>query len=273
MYKTTRLILLIIFGLFSKAFGQKSELIIIGNVHKPMAHYNADSLYAILEALKPDIILLEIDSSYFAGNRAFKHPGTENEQMATTQFLSHHPQVHIGPFEFEGRNEYRRAQGIKQSEAPAMHLLDSLFETKQLTKKQRQIITTYRKLSDSLNSFGFKSAYFFNNTQTDRIAERRQYYQHVKVRQVINQRTEFASRFVNTSAGVSISLAEGYNRFCDFWDLRNQTMAQNIIQVMDQNPNKKVIVLTGYYHRYYLLDQIKKRKQNRHFSLKEFYEK
>jgi len=37
-------------------------------------------------------------------------------------------------------------------------------------------------------------------------------------------------------------LKEGYNRSCDFWDLRNKTMAKNIVKIIEENPNKKVKV-------------------------------
>ena len=77
---------------------------------------------------------------------------------------------------------------------------------------------------------------------------------------------------MTTTTNERVSYAEGYNRFCDFWDLRNQTMAKNIVTVVRNNPSKKIMVLTGYFHRYYLLEQLNKAKEKENFTLKEFYE-
>jgi erythromycin esterase-like protein len=41
-----------------------------------------------------------------------------------------------------------------------------------------------------------------------------------------------------------------------FWNLRNQTMAQNIYNTAAKYPNKKIVVLTGFLHRYYLLKEL-----------------
>jgi len=256
----------------STCFAQKSEVIVIGNVHKPMPSYNADSLFKITERIKPDIILHEIDSSYFTTDFKFKEPSKENEQNASEKYMAKHPAVMLRPFEFEGRNEYRRAKGIKQSENPTMDLLDSLYSAGSLTKKQAVVVAEYKRLTEQLNSFGYKSAKEFNNKHTDSISKLRQYYQHYKIRQVINERKEFANRFVTTTTNERVSYTEGYNRFCDFWDLRNQTMAKNIVTVVRNNPGKKIIVLTGYFHRYYLLEQLNKAKAKENFTLKEFYE-
>jgi len=265
-------LLFVLIGLSITCFAQNSEVIVIGNVHTPMPSYNADSLFKIMERIKPDIILHEIDGSYFTADFKFKEPSKENEQNASEKYVAKHPAALLRPFEFEGRNEYRREKGIKQSEKPAMDLLDSLHTAGSLTKKQADIVAEYKRLTEQLNSFGYKSAKEFNNKRTDSISKLRQYYQHYKIRQVINGRKEFAKRFVTTTTNERVSYTEGYNRFCDFWDLRNQTMAKNIVNVVRNNPGKKVVVLTGYFHRYYLLEQLDKARAKANFTLKEFYD-
>ena len=41
----------------------------------------------------------------------------------------------------------------------------------------------------------------------------------------------------------------------EYWDKRNKAMAANIINQIKLNPNKKIAVLTGYSHRYYLIEK------------------
>lgn len=264
--------LLFLISISTTVSAQKSEVIVIGNVHRPMPAYNADTLYKMLERIKPDIILHELDSSFFTPDFNFKDSSKENEQNASEKYKKAHSATLIRPFEFEGRNDYRRKKGIKQAEEPSMDLLDSLYITKKLTLKQATVVSEYKRLTDLLNSFGYKRGIEFNNKITDSISKLRQHYQHYEIRQVINQRKEFAQRFVTTTTNEKVSYTEGYNRFCDFWDLRNQTMAKNIEAVVRAHPGKRVVVLTGYFHRYYLLELLSKAKGKANFTIKEFYD-
>ena len=53
----------------------------------------------------------------------------------------------------------------------------------------------------------------------------------------------------------------------EYWDLRNKTMAQNILKHIQKNPNAVIVVLNGFYHRYYLLDELKKYETEYNFSV------
>jgi hypothetical protein len=57
---------------------------------------------------------------------------------------------------------------------------------------------------------------------------------------------------------------------CEFWNTRNQTMAKNIIRVAERYPNKKIVVLTGFLHRYYIISEIIVHNRA-DFILREFY--
>ncbi len=240
----------------------QSQVTIIGNVHHPSAVYNADTLYFILDRLKPDIILLELDSVAFTKIFKQQHPTRENEPVAVLRYISQYPGVITAPFEFEGRDNYRKEKGIRQASGRIDKLLDSLYKNKLLLKKQQHIISKYYELTDTLNTYTVKTVTEFNNSRTDSLCRIRQYYQHVAVRKVVNQRKEFAQQFVMTSLHERVSLREAYNRLCDFWDLRNQTMTKNILKTALQYPGKKIVVLTGFFHRYYLLQEVKAAKTN-----------
>ncbi len=76
---TPIIVLLAIIYSFSQ---YKTELVIIGNIHEVAPNYNADTLYTILEQIKPDIILHEIDLP-FTKDFKFKYPSKGNEQNAS----------------------------------------------------------------------------------------------------------------------------------------------------------------------------------------------
>ena len=54
----------------------------------------------------------------------------------------------------------------------------------------------------------------------------------------------------------------------EYWDLRNRAMAANILNQIKRNPNKRIAVLNGYTHRYYLIDELKKYETELEFSVK-----
>jgi hypothetical protein len=45
-------------------------------------------------------------------------------------------------------------------------------------------------------------------------------------------------------------------------------MVNNIVNQIKNNPNKRIVVLTGYTHRYYLIDELKKLEEEYDFSVK-----
>jgi hypothetical protein len=254
------------------ANAQTSNVTIIGTVHYPSKQFDADTLLSILEKIKPDIILLELDSGLF--NKTFDaqyrlmYASKENEPIAVSRYIALHPATKAGPFDFENRDTYRRSLGIKQAQTQIEKLLDSLYIHKQLNKRQTKIVKEYYGLTEDLNSYVNASAKSFNNVNTDNLARRRQHYQHREIKKVIDQRNEFIQRFVTTSSGVTISWREAYKNLSDFWDLRNKTMAQNIIRIANKYPGK-IVVLTGFFHRYYLLGETK--QQAKHIQLNEFF--
>ncbi|WP_114790415.1 hypothetical protein U0035_14145 [Niabella yanshanensis] len=252
---------------------QSHSVTIMGNVHYPSKQFNADTLETALERIKPDIILLELDSSLF--NKTFddqyrlKYASRENEPVAVARYIQTHPATTAVPFDFENRDAYRKEKGIKQGQNKIEKLLDSLYNNKLLSKDQSETVENYYALTKTLNAYAEKPIAEFNSLYTDSIAKLRQYYQHHEIKKLIDQRKEFIQRFVTTSSGVTISWRDAYKNLSDFWDLRNKTMAQNIIRVADKYPAKRIVVLTGFFHRYYLLAEIK--RQAPHIQLEDFF--
>lgn len=53
-----------------------------------------------------------------------------------------------------------------------------------------------------------------------------------------------------------------------YWDTRNKAMVNNIVNQIKKNPNKRIVVLNGNSHRYYLIDELKKLEEEYDFSVK-----
>ncbi|WP_055444578.1 hypothetical protein [Lacinutrix himadriensis] len=269
----TLLILLLLISLFSCKKEKATEIIIIGTLHKPEANFNAEILFHILEDVQPDFILQELDSSFFTSNFKHKKAPTSNEGMASKKYIEKYPSTKLRPYEFEGRNEYRINIGSRPTDGLTTKLIDSLNKAELLSVTEAEIYNKYKALLKPLIVFASKSPENFNNASTDSICAERQYYQYKMLTKITNKRNEFATRFHTKPNGKKISYRNGYQLAGDFWDLRNQTMAKNIMRIAEQNPEKKLVVLCGFMHRYYILRELKKLTKGKNILLKEFYEK
>ncbi len=89
----------------------RTELYIIGTVHESSSILNPEMLFGILDTIRPDILLQENDSMQIAEYTKEIRPNS-NEQTATLKFLKKYPKTLNLPFEFEGRNQYRRDNGM-----------------------------------------------------------------------------------------------------------------------------------------------------------------
>ncbi|SDC96416.1 hypothetical protein [Niabella drilacis] len=261
-------------ALIFPAYLFSQELTIIGNAHLASKSFNADTLFTILEKVKPDIILLELDSGLFSKTFdekfELKYKSKENEPIATARYIKLHPLTIASHFDYENRDTYRLQHGIKQSQNLTGKLLDSLYQKKLLRKRQTKIVKKYYSLTEELNAYVDKPAFNFNSYELDKLAKRKQFYQHRKITKVINQRSEFSKLFVPTTLGTKVSLRNAYCSLSHFWDLRNKTMAKNIVAIVKQNPGKRIVVLTGFSHRYFLKREIS--RQYKGIKLHEFYE-
>lgn len=270
--KKITLILFTVITIISCKKEQPTEIIVIGNLHKPVPNYNSEILFNILEKIQPDFILQEQDSAAFTKDFKFKKEQKENEGKASQKYIKKYPNTQLRPYEFEGRNQYRIDKGMRPTDGLTIKLVDSLYKTGLLTASEAEIFKTYKDALEPLKVNASKPPKNFNNSNNDSLCEKRQYYQYKMVPKITNVRPEFQNRFVIKPNGEKISYKDGYRLWADFWDLRNQTMAKNIMKIASQNKGKKIVVLCGFMHRYYIIKELKEMIKGKNILLKEFYD-
>jgi hypothetical protein len=265
------LITLVLFLTVNLFFSQnKAEIYIIGNIHDSVPNYNPQILSAILDKIKPDIIMHEVDSE---GMKEYETMSDlkGNEITASNIYTKKHPGTVRLPFDFEGRNQYRKDKGMVPTDNLAVKLIDSLYKTKSLKPEEIKIYEGFLSSTQELMKTAALSPENFNNKTTDKLSEKRQDSQYHELLKITEKRPEFATHFVTKPNGEKISYREGFKLMSGFWDLRNQTMASNIAKAADKNPGKRIVVLTGFLHRYYLIKLLNKMNKNK-FVIKEFYD-
>lgn len=251
---------------------QKSitEIYIIGNIHDSVPNYNPPILFKIIDHIKPGIILHEVDRE---GMKEYETAVDlkGNEIKASNLYVERNPSVLRLPFDFEGRNQYRKDRGMVPTDNLTVRLIDSLYRATKLTAEEADIYQTFKNITSDLIKVADLSPEHFNNSSTDSIAEKRQHYQYKELLKITNARPEFSENFVTKPDGNKISYRDGFKLMSAFWDLRNQTMAKNIYEVAQKYPGKKIVVLTGFLHRYYLIKELKRLNKD-NFKIKEFYQ-
>ncbi|MBK1895135.1 TraB/GumN family protein [Chryseobacterium paridis] len=250
----------------------KNEIYVIGNIHQNVPNYNPAILFGILDQIKPDIILHEVDSKGMNEYEAMAETDLkENEITASTQYLKKYPKTIRAPFDFEGRNQYRKDKGMVPTDNLAVQLIDSLYKAKSLDATDSKIYERFLSTTEELKKVAELAPKNFNNAENDQLCEKRQNEQYHELTKITDKRPEFAKRFVVKPNGEKISYRDGFKLMSGFWDLRNQTMASNIYKAAAQHPGKKIVVLTGFLHRYYIIKQLTKLNDLK-YVIKEFYD-
>src|SRR4029079_11700062 len=89
------------------ATDKETDIIIIGTVHDGSDKYNSDTLLGILTEIKPDIILVECDSSYMTNDYQLKDDVKYAfmETRAITKFQKIND-VMLRPYDINGRDSF-----------------------------------------------------------------------------------------------------------------------------------------------------------------------
>lgn len=249
---------------------EKKELIIIGTVHFPTENINVDSIYQALEKTQPEVILMERDSVGF--DESFNRIQTydENEDKAITRYLENHPKTLLRPFEFEGRNQYRKDIGLYPQANAVYQKLNELKRSGSFNEKESifwdQFVERWIK-SDSIDKGDLKT---LNNPSSDEILAQMKAFQYTQTKIIVNSNEAFEAQ-MKDAKGEMVSLRDYFNKWEQFehYD-RNNAMVDNIIKTMQSMPNKKFVLLVGYHHRYYLKKALEEGAYK--IKIKEFYE-
>ncbi len=87
MNKSVLALIAILYLLLQSCNTKETELVLLGTVHPPIENFTSDTLYNILLKIKPDLILYEVDSSFFTEAFQFNKTSSSNENIATLKYM------------------------------------------------------------------------------------------------------------------------------------------------------------------------------------------
>ncbi len=246
-----------------------TEVFVVGTVHFPTPAFTADSLYNALETLRPDLILVEIDSTRLAAvlgppapiprlGRALGWEAPPNEPAAVAKYQLRHPAALVRPYEWGRRDQFHRQHGILSTPDLIFNKLKALRDADQLTPRQRRTLATYDSLTARLNALGStKPLAALNSVAADSLAQRRQNSQYHQLKTIVDEHAALREH------RAFYQLNERY------WDIRNQAMARNIARYAALYPGRRLVVLCGFNHRYYLRRVLRAQAWKLHFRLRD----
>lgn len=260
----TSIILLLYFNGNSQTDSSKTEVIIIGTIHSGNKNINHKTLYKLIESLNPDIILDEDSQKYkpvfgLKTAKFLKIIKPSIEQLALQTFLKRNRNAIVLPYDTafskhehgkkQIRIEYKaRKKYIKTAESIFQSFHDNLFNV----KKTNFDSTVYAEFANKYNNY-----YSLFDTSSLRSINKKDMID--MCRDIKNLEESVILTLGKKYLSDSL-LVNNYAKEIQFWNQRNDHMVNQILYYSKQFEGKKIVVLTGVNHKYYLQDKIRNSK-------------
>ena len=244
-----------------------TEIYVVGSMHFETNNFKRDDLYAYINKVSPSIILYESDEQTVNRmvNRtdflnqlmsSFKK-GNKVESFVALRYVNHRPESKVLGYEWEERDRFHFKHNYRKNMSKLLGTAIKLNKENLLSNEESEIMNEFFTVNKKYNNLGnSKTVYDINNPISDSIIKMRQEYVYDKIPQILNSKE--LSEDLKTFLPVHMN----------YWDTRNKAMVHNIVNQIKNNPNKRIVVLTGYSHRYYLVDELQKLEEEYDFSVK-----
>lgn len=232
----------------------QTQVYIIGLKHDGNAKFNHQTLLKKLKEWEPDLILWEqnIEFKRIPGMLTGKFPGLARpgiEQTALQKYTRYNRKCRVLPYDMNvgDRHKFIRESSIKKNRL--YYALEKKAESRTMT------------VADSTAFWDFKNNYFKYFADIDEMELE------ALNGEVFAERTR---NLFNNNKNLIVGLAEKYvsdtslkswfQQSVSLWDTRNQYMGNQIATIISDKKPKKLVVLTGAAHKYYLLDILREMK-------------
>lgn len=226
----------------------QTEVCLVGTKHNPCTYFNSDSVYAILLRVQPDVVLMELDSTFFDKNFRFdleKYPDllSTNENIGAHRYQQERG-VDLRPFEITGRNEWYREHRYFERQDSMWRDAMSLYWADKLSRKNREDMELILQVMN-YNDMEFASPRDMNSSMTMGYLSLREYILYQKLVSIV-ETEELLSRW------------QSFVRlWSSRWYERNEVMAANIRKMAEAYSGKRLLVLVGLEHKPGLLKLLK----------------
>jgi hypothetical protein len=273
-----------LFLLFSNSFCKAvrcqiqkvNDVIIVGSVHNSNMFYNSDTLFNVIQNLRPDVILIEQDSTSYTFKTGVFKPlpgwskklrkiGVRSELSVEAEMIQMYhaefPEVVIKPHDvaFNGSERERDRKSHLKLQDEFTKAMFKAYDGKEMPEYQAEMHFTLRKYYQFLNRRVEGTLQELNADSTT---------------VMIRDGEEMEKLHLRALVDSVPSLQNFSNRIIERQRLtkyRNDVMIQQVLRYVNEFKGKRIVVLTGALHRYYLLDGLVPHKETSNFRFLDIY--
>jgi hypothetical protein len=233
-----------------------NRVIIIGTKHNGNEEITHKKLLRLLQKIKPDIILLEVDSTVISNCSIRKVWGTKTaeflgiwknplEYKAARKYAELNKDVCIAPLDIFIPNRKSYIDYQLKMERSHTIALEQLANQGRYSPSDSIIYHHYHAINTA----------FINALEKDLIAINRESLSDT-ARYLVALETNEIRKITNSYAALE-PFQSWYNYNSDFWFFRNNGMCERIYRELLANSDRTIVILTGLLHKYFLTDYLK----------------
>jgi len=238
-----------------------AEVVVIGTVHSARPRFSVDTLVSVLDRVRPAVILVELDSSFFDDSSRIRpeYQAGSLENVAVTRF-SARTGTPLRPYDIEGRNRTYEQHDYFGRQRQMSETISQLDRQGALVPEAKGLLRELDDLSAIRDAVGADRAVVINSAASDTAIRQKQEYSYAGLR-----------RIIELSPGLA-DFAEFWRWADEFWTRRNETMHANIVRIAAEFPGRRVVVICGYEHRYYLRSLLRQDDAAGRLKLREYWD-
>ena len=241
--------------------GAPAEVVVVGTVHNATPKFSVDTLLGILDRVRPAVILVELDSSFFDDSSRIRpeYQAVSLENVAVTRF-SARTGTPLRPYDIEGRNRTYQQQDYFARQRRLSEAVGQADDRGSLVPEAKGLLRELDDLSAIRDAIGADRAGVINSAASDTAIKRKQEYSYAGLR-----------RIIELSPGLA-EFADFWRWADEFWTRRNETMRANIVRIAALFPGRRVVVICGYEHRYYVRSLLRQDEVAGRLTLREYWD-
>lgn len=275
VYKHTLFVFIFSLCILFSVNGQKilaTDVVIFGTRHSPNSVYNSDSLVKAALSIKPDVILIESDStSYYFKTGVFRPlPGLslylkriglrsklDPEDDMLHRLHREFPHVVIKPHDvaFNGAERMRYRRELIQLEIDFDDAMSKAYDRNEMTDYRANVHVLWRHLRSSFWQLMDSTLQVFNSDSTTEFVRQLETLEATHFRALVDS----VPSLQPFNKRVNLSLQHS--------NYRDEVMVQQILRYIKEYRGKRIIVLVGFFHRYYQLDKLAPKSEQLNFRL------
>lgn len=237
-----------------------TTIVVVGTVHSQTEKFNNKKLYHILEQIKPDLILVELDSSFLTESMTIKPDlvKVSLENRVVDDYQKSHS-ILVRPYDIEGRNKIYQDNNYFRQQRELSNALNKAYQDSLLKGEPLILLEAMSRFDEITQSFASDSPEVFNSSSCMKAMESKQYYANEGMVKIVT----------------SVPSLNPFVKFAifkrDFWKRRNEVMVDKILNWNKSLHPKTVLVLCGFEHKYYLFNGLMKHCNDDNFKLQEYW--